>query len=395
MSSSESSRNESSCDSENTSGVGDFSDFDLDLNERVIDNYHFISKLGNGAYAEVWLCYNHKTDDFNAIKVQHHDSYEEARDEVRLLRRLKSAPFTSHLIESLIIKNNNKKYYGMVFPLFGNNLDNITRYKLYKKEGLPDNLVRKFLYESCLALRYLHKKLNVIHCDIKPENFLVSTLTTKTKKIIELYRKGDFKNRYEKIMRDNKQNDMKVRKILHKECLKNLNDLGGEYDEEDISKCDFYLSDFGGYCSIDETYNEDYGTRYYRAPENILVSEEMDYKVDVWSLGCSVYELLTNEILFDPEKDRRYNRDGFHLAEIFQLGRMSNNEIKTCDREKRHQYFNKDGSIKDLPNYNLSNINKRLESLPAFWCGLLKKMLKPSYKQRISINEVLKELERK
>lgn len=34
-------------------------------------------------------------------------------------------------------------------------------------------------------------------------------------------------------------------------------------------------------------------TRWYRAPELILLSEEYDEKIDIWSIGCIFGELLS------------------------------------------------------------------------------------------------------
>jgi serine/threonine protein kinase len=37
---------------------------------------------------------------------------------------------------------------------------------------LPTDVIRKFIYESCLALLYLHER-GIVHRDIKPENLLL------------------------------------------------------------------------------------------------------------------------------------------------------------------------------------------------------------------------------
>ena len=49
------------------------------------------------------------------------------------------------------------------------------------------------------------------------------------------------------------------------------------------------LSDFGNFCDIDDEFEDEFGTRYYRAPEVIMVTET-GYPVDIWALGCSFYE---------------------------------------------------------------------------------------------------------
>ena len=39
-------------------------------------------------------------------------------------------------------------------------------------------------------------------------------------------------------------------------------------------------------------------TRYYRAPEIMLSSNEYNNKVDVWSAGCTLGEVMTGKIMF-------------------------------------------------------------------------------------------------
>merc|ERR1711884_474250 len=39
-------------------------------------------------------------------------------------------------------------------------------------------------------------------------------------------------------------------------------------------------------------------TRFYRAPEVMLSSQKYTTAVDIWSIGCSFYELITGKPLF-------------------------------------------------------------------------------------------------
>lgn len=41
-------------------------------------------------------------------------------------------------------------------------------------------------------------------------------------------------------------------------------------------------------------------TKYYKSPE-IILGLEYDTTCDIWALGCTAYEILTGEILFDPD----------------------------------------------------------------------------------------------
>uniref|UniRef100_N1R1Q8 Cell division control 2-3-like protein n=1 Tax=Aegilops tauschii TaxID=37682 RepID=N1R1Q8_AEGTA len=41
------------------------------------------------------------------------------------------------------------------------------------------------------------------------------------------------------------------------------------------------------------------GTRSYMAPEMLLAKPRYDTRVDMWSLGCVMAEMLTGEVLFE------------------------------------------------------------------------------------------------
>lgn len=88
------------------------------------------------------------------------------------------------------------------------------------------------------ALSFLHG-INLLHCDIKPENIMVKSYS------------------------------------------------GGE----------FRLIDFGSACFIHDHLSSYIQSRYYRAPE-VILGCHYDYKIDVWSLGCVLAELAAYRPLF-------------------------------------------------------------------------------------------------
>jgi serine/threonine protein kinase len=40
-------------------------------------------------------------------------------------------------------------------------------------------------------------------------------------------------------------------------------------------------------------------SRYYRAPELLFGAAFYSYQVDIWSLGCVIFEMITNRALFE------------------------------------------------------------------------------------------------
>ncbi|KAG8846181.1 serine/threonine protein kinase, CMGC group [Serendipita sp. 405] len=78
------------------------------------------------------------------------------------------------------------------------------------------------------------------------------------------------------------------------------------------------IVDFGNAQPFSECYYGRIQTRQYRAPEVILGRRDWDRKVDVWSIACIIFELVTNDFLFDPPEDSS-NRDRDHIYRILEV----------------------------------------------------------------------------
>jgi serine/threonine-protein kinase PRP4 len=58
------------------------------------------------------------------------------------------------------------------------------------------------------------------------------------------------------------------------------------------------VCDFGSAMNVEEVViTADLVSRFYRAPE-IFLGMQYDTKIDIWSIGCTLYELYTGKILF-------------------------------------------------------------------------------------------------
>jgi dual specificity tyrosine-phosphorylation-regulated kinase 2/3/4 len=69
----------------------------------------------------------------------------------------------------------------------------------------------------------------------------------------------------------------------------------------DATLCQVKIVDFGSACTDYASGFKYVQTRYYRAPE-VTLGLKYDHAVDMWSLGCIVYELFAGRPLF-PAQD--------------------------------------------------------------------------------------------
>lgn len=68
-------------------------------------------------------------------------------------------------------------------------------------------------------------------------------------------------------------------------------------------------------------------SRFYRAPE-IILGMPYDYSVDMWSIGCTLYELYTGKILFTGDSNNQMLKAimeirGRFTPKLFKRGQLS------------------------------------------------------------------------
>lgn len=337
----------------------------LDLAGCILDKYNILTELGRGMYSIVWLAYCIENQNYYAIKVQHPDEYKEGTNENTFVKSLPNMSVLNTIIHDFKEIRNNQKYLCTVYNLHCSNLDCILRKGKYNN-GLPFSIAKKIFIDILEACNYLHTQLKVYHGDIKTDNILLKGISEKNKKIIELYNSFNFNELYSKTKKEYKSSKLsssiklEIRSKIHadifskiminiNECEINKYDINDQY----INNSQVCLSDFGQFVEEGEYYEEAFGTRYYRSPENILVGKS-SFPNDIWALGCTFYEILTGKILFDPNKDKNYSRDDYHLKLINEVcGEFPRDFLKST---KLYKYYFNNGKIR--MNKNLEHINK-------------------------------------
>ncbi|QDS75272.1 hypothetical protein FKW77_000942 [Venturia effusa] len=205
------------------------------------DRYVLGELLGKGVFANVVRATDNKTGKLVAIKIiRNNDTMKKAgMKEVEMLLRLsENDPEDQKHIVRLLRYFDHKDHLCMVFENLGKNLRGVI--KFYGRNiGMPLKVVRSYAIQMFKALGLL-KKCNILHADLKPDNVLADAEGGTRIKIA---------------------------------------DLGSAADasEKDITP---YLV-----------------SRFYRAPE-IMIGIAPDYAIDMWSIGCTLFELFTDKILF-------------------------------------------------------------------------------------------------
>lgn len=374
---SESSLDLTSSEYSNSSNSSSSSDttLNIDLTGDIINNYNVITMIGKGSYSRVWLVYCVEDNKYYALKVQNPEDFSDGEEEINILKKIHpDEPYINKLkkyfIETRFINDTPTDFMCSVYNLCSGNLDGLARKGKYNK-GYPLELVKKMLIQILNALHTVHYKLNGFHGDIKPDNILLCGVNNRDKKYIEMYTHANFNDIYIKTKNEYcRQKNLKtldtttrqrIRKKVHSAIIESMEKnnenpyyCNDKYFQNPIIK----LTDFGFFCHNSEKFNESFGTRYYMAPEIILMGP-CNEKVDIWALGCMLYELVTGEILFDPHSDKRGSTNFHHLEMIINLcGNFNKNLLKKT--EHAHKYFNGDKLIDIIydKDFNLSIVEK-------------------------------------
>lgn len=373
------------------------------IGEVLNSKYVLISELGSGSFATVWLAYNMDNKKYYAIKIQDSDQIDIGIEEAKLFNRFKneSSPYINKIIDTFYHKMEYGNHICMVLELMAGSLYDIMKVGRYSK-GFPLHITKIILYQLLTAVSILNNKYNLVHTDLKVENILVKGINIKTKEIIEQFNSNKrlmfLLSHYNK----NKSNNDAEIKNLMKSI--NFDDIEEKYDENknieiinDIipDNLEIRLSDFGNCRDINDL-SFHIQTRYYRAPE-VILEYKFNENCDIWSIGCIVYELLSGNTLFDPDKKAKMSVDQDHLYNIISLlGKIPTELVDKS--KKRNVFFKENGLLKGIYNINYKPLNiflkEKLSSLSQHELVLLEHFMQNCLKydsfSRMSAKDALK-----
>ena len=338
-------QNETEDANKNIQIPGDIINMKVKINDLIMEHqtspwiyYKELSTLGSGTYGTVKkVCLIKNPSTIRAMKVISKKNFIEGVDQSKLIDEIKILKKLDHpnimkIYECFIDEEN--------FYIISDFCDQGDLLGKIEKLGKMNEIVVKFLMEQIFnAVAYLHSK-NVLHGDIKLENILLYTATSKNNGRRFTTINLDINNMLDLRRELNRSNTVTKRSKNYVNDMLNY----------EIKLIDFGCSKYFVNKHKKTKLSGIIGTTLYCSPE--VVDDLYDELSDEWSCGVLMYMLLSGEAPFQGESEE----------EIFE-------NIKKC-------------------NYNFKSIQFKEVS---FLCkNLIKRLLEPNKKKRIKASEALK-----
>ncbi|KAG5795964.1 hypothetical protein H9Q69_004976 [Fusarium xylarioides] len=249
--------------------------YKIRIGEVLNGRYQIQAALGRGMFSGVARAVDITTKELVAIKMmRNNDALRKGGyTEIAILEKLNEAdPEGRKHIIKFIRQFDYKGHLCMVFENLSMNLREVLR-KFGNNVGINLGATRAYAYQIFVALAHM-RKCSIIHADLKPDNILVNE----------------------------SHNVLKI-------C-----DLGTAIDKTDAATAHMDVTPY-------------LVSRFYRAPE-IIMGIPYDYAVDMWSIGCTLYEMYTGKILFAGDSNNQMLKAimeirGRLTPKLFKRGQLS------------------------------------------------------------------------
>jgi len=213
------------------------------MGEIISARYEVDQLVGKGTFGVVLRAHDLLSKEVVVIKIVRNAKayFDAAQSEIRLLRLMNAADPQD---KSGIVRMRDcfvwRGHQCLVFELLGESLYDLLRRNHF--QGFSLHAVSKYARQILTTLEFMSRSdINVMHCDLKPENILIHPKSIQRIKVI----------------------------------------------------------DFGSSCQESQQFYSYIQSRYYRAPEVILRMPKYTKAIDMWSLGCLLFELHTGQPLFE------------------------------------------------------------------------------------------------
>ena len=346
-------------------------------------DYKILKVLGSGTYGTVCKAQNLKTNQIIAVKriANLFESIHESKRilrEICLLRRMKHNNII--MIYDLLIEGDNENFETLyiLMEYCQSDLKKLIRSPIF----LTPLHVQNIIYNIFVALKYLHSA-NVLHRDLKPANILINDDCS-----IKLCDFGLARGV------GSEDSESKLKYVAHEVGSPGLNSpLENKFMFPRKTK---------------RKLTRHVVSRWYRAPEVILIEKNYTNKIDIWSAGCIAAEL--QEMLKENNDNYLCRGPLFPGTSCFPLSPPKNPEdtkiskgkkdqltiifnVLGTPQEKELQYISDPNALKYIKSFPLVKKQDFKELYPKSGkdaVDLIDKVLKFNPNDRADINEILK-----
>ncbi|KAA6369646.1 MAG: putative Dual specificity protein kinase pom1, partial [Streblomastix strix] len=226
-----------------TTGIEENEEFVATPGMLIAQRFRVVEYIGSAAFSQAIECEDIETGDHVCMKIikNNKEYFDQSVDEIKLLHyvNVHDPEDRFHLVRMYDYFYYKEHLFIMCELL----KDNLYEYQKYCNENnLPNYFtiprLQRIAKQVLEALAFLHS-LGLMHCDLKPENILIRS----------------------------------------------------------FSRCEVKVIDFGSSCFVTDPLSFYTQSRSYRAPE-VILGVPYGRKIDIWSLGCILVEMLTGRVLF-------------------------------------------------------------------------------------------------
>lgn len=154
-------------------------------NEHLGYRYEVLKKLGKGSFGIVLRVFDHKNQEFVALKILKNKTrlYKQGLVESKLIETLnRNDPEDKKNIVKRLDHFVFRKHLILTFELLSVNLYDFI--KMNNFQGFSLSLIKRFAIQILISLYYMREH-NIVHCDLKPENILLRKINKSGIKIID------------------------------------------------------------------------------------------------------------------------------------------------------------------------------------------------------------------
>ncbi|KAI9926334.1 hypothetical protein MW887_004098 [Aspergillus wentii] len=265
----------------------------VQLGDVFNQRYRVIGKLAFGQFSTVWLARDQLRQGQVALKILKADASTNSNEASTLLELAESShPGKRHVIElldSFTHDGPNGRHLCLVLPVMVSDGQGMA------DAGKPHQVgcVRAIARQLVLGLDFLHS-LGIVHCDLQPANIMVSLdETIYTEQLLE---PPEFRpvRWLEGMERDDSAPEYLVTSQRPR----------GQLDDADFATLMIKIGDLGGGIRVKNALSTASRCNEWPVTPTAIAAPELvnrgiwDASIDIWALGCLIFELATNAPLF-------------------------------------------------------------------------------------------------